>query len=95
VTNRITRVMMTFPKPFLLEGVTGFSPAGRYEVTTEEEPLGDSMTPAYKRISTTIYIPLPPGRIGIGQIVEVDPNELSSILTVSASPPIDNRTDRS
>ena len=42
MTNRITRVMMTFPKPFLLEGVTGFSPAGKYEVTTEEEPLGDA-----------------------------------------------------
>jgi hypothetical protein len=86
--------MMTFPKPFLLEGVTGFSPAGKYEVTTEEEPLGDSMTPAYRRISTTIYIPLPHGRIGIGQIVEVDPSVLSSILTRSEGPD-DNRADRS
>ena len=85
MTNRITRVMMTFPKPFVLEGVTGSSPAGKYEVTTEEEPLGDSMTPAYRRVSTTIYIPLPHGRIGIGQIVEVDPNALSSILSTPES----------
>lgn len=83
MTNRITRAMMTFPKPFSLEGVTGLSPAGKYEVTTEEEPLGDSMTPAYRRVSTTIYIPLPHGRIGIGQIVEVDPLELGRI---TASP---------
>jgi hypothetical protein len=81
MTNRITRVMMTFPKPFLLDGVTGLSPAGKYEVTTEEEPLGDSMTPVYRRVSTTIYIPLPHGRIGIGQIVEVDPNALSILCT--------------
>lgn len=86
---------MTFPKPFLLNGVAGYSPAGDYEVTTEEEPLGDSMTPAYRRISTTIYLPLPPGRIGIGQIVEVDPQELNSILTKSASLPDDVRADRS
>lgn len=84
--NRITRVTMTFPKPFLLDGVTGFSPAGRYEVTAEEEPLGDSVTPAYRRISTTIYIPLPAGRIGIGQIVEVDPEELGCIATIPAGP---------
>lgn len=83
--NRITRVTMTFAKPFLLDGVTGFSPAGRYEVTTEEEPLNDSVTPAYRRISTTIYLPLPPGRVGIGQIVEVDPQELGRIATTAGA----------
>jgi hypothetical protein len=80
MTNRVTRVTMTFAKPFLLDGVKGILPAGRYEVTTEEEPLGDSMEPAYRRVFTTIYIPLPPGRIGIGQIVEVDPQALGRII---------------
>ena len=41
------------------------------------------MTPAYRRISTTIYIPLPHGRIGIGQIVEVD---LKSLMPLSPPP---------
>ncbi len=43
MTNRITRVVVTLPEPFLLAGLGEPVPAGRYEVTTEEEPLGDIM----------------------------------------------------
>lgn len=50
--------------------------AGDYEITTEEEPIGDFMVLAYRRISTTIYIPPPTGRLGIGQIIEINPEQL-------------------
>ena len=36
MTNRITRVVVTLPEPFLLAGLGEPVHAGRYEVTTEE-----------------------------------------------------------
>jgi hypothetical protein len=80
MTNRITRVIVTLHEPFRLAGSDNPVPAGRYEVTTEEEPLGDFMYPAYRRISATIYLPQLPGRIGIGQVIEVDNTELNFLL---------------
>jgi hypothetical protein len=78
MSNRITRFFYTFPTLFKLTGMDEICPAGEYEVTTEEEPIGDFMVPAYRRVSTTIFIPPPMGRPGIGQIIEINPEELSS-----------------
>jgi hypothetical protein len=80
MSNRITHVMVTLSEPFLLTGLTEPVPAGRYEVTTEEEPLGDFMYAAYRRISATIYLPQLPGRIGIGQIIEVTSAEFDALM---------------
>jgi hypothetical protein len=74
--NRIRRFLHTFPSPFRLAEMDVVSAAGDYEITTEEEPIGDFMVPAYRRISTTIYIPPATGRVGIGQIVEINPEQL-------------------
>ena len=57
MTNRVRSVVVTLTKPLLLSGLDEAVPAGRYEVTTEEEPAGDVMYPAYKRISATLYLP--------------------------------------
>lgn len=76
MTNRVRRYIYSFPTPFQLTGMTEICAAGDYEITTEEEPIGDFMMPAYRRISTTIYIPPPTGRIGIGEIVEINPDQL-------------------
>jgi hypothetical protein len=43
MTHRIRQVMVTLAKPFLLSGLDQPIPAGRYQITTEEEPLGDTM----------------------------------------------------
>lgn len=76
--NRIMRFIYSFPTPFKLTGMDEICAAGDYEITTEEEPIGDLIVPAYRRISTTIHIPPPIGRPGIGQIVEIDPQELTA-----------------
>ena len=55
-------------------------PAGRYEVTVEEEPIGDLMFSAYRRISASIYLPRVPGRVGVGQAVALDQSELDMLL---------------
>jgi hypothetical protein len=74
--NRIKRFLHTFPLPFKLAEMDVACDAGDYEITTEEEPIGDFMVLAYRRISTTIYIPPPTGRVGIGQIIEINPEQL-------------------
>jgi hypothetical protein len=76
MSNRKTCFVYSFPTPFKLTGMGEICAAGDYEITTEEEPIGDFIVPAYRRISTTIYIPSPKGRPGIGQVVEIDPQEL-------------------
>jgi hypothetical protein len=80
MTNRITRVMVTLHEPVQISELNAPIPAGRYEVTTEEEPIGDFMFPAYRRISTSIYLPRVPGRIGVGQAVLLNQTELDGLL---------------
>jgi hypothetical protein len=76
MSNRITRFIYSFPTPFKLSGMDEICAAGDYEITTEEQPIGDFIVPAYRRISTTIFIPPPIGCPGIGQILEINPEEL-------------------
>ena len=75
--NRIRHFTYAFPTPFQLTGMAEICAAGDYEVTTEDEPIGNFVLPAYRRVSTTIYIPPPAGRPGIGQVVQIDPNQLT------------------
>lgn len=80
MTNRITRMAVTLPKAYVLRGAGKPIPAGRYEVTMEEEPLGDLMEPAYRRVAASLYVPLPDGRIGIGQILDIDQPDFAALL---------------
>ena len=80
MTNRVKRVKVSFAGPFQLAGMAKAFPPGDYEITTEEEPLGDVMYPAYRRISTQIYLPRPAGQIGLGEILDIDPDELDREL---------------
>jgi hypothetical protein len=80
MTNRTTREFVAFPWPFRLRGMSRMCPAGTYEIMTEEEPIGDFTYAAYRRLSTTIYIPRAAGEIGLGEIIETDPAELSEYL---------------
>ena len=61
-------------------------PAGNYEITTEEEPIGDFTYAGYRRVSTTIYVPLAAGEIGLGEIIETDPAELSEYVLKADNP---------
>jgi hypothetical protein len=85
MTNRIRHVMVTLAEPFLLTNLDQPIPAGDYQITTEEEPLGDSMYSAYRRISATIYVAQVPGRLGVSQNIELTGSELSALLAHSDS----------
>ncbi len=42
------------------------------------------MTPVFKRLSTVIYLPRPPGDTGLGEFFEIDPAELAKLTMISA-----------
>ena len=75
--NRFKTMLMSFPASFRFDGMSDSAPAGMYEITIEEELIGDTVYPVYHRISTSIYIPLPEGRAGIGQIHYISADALA------------------
>ena len=72
-------MLVKIPEPFALKGADKLIPPGEYEVTTEEEPLGDMMEPGYRRIAASIYLPPPPGLMALGQIIELESGELDML----------------
>ena len=77
---RTTRESITFDRPFSLGAVEGLQPAGTYAVDVDEELMEGLSFLAYRRVATTIYLPLRSGRSGSVQAVRVDPRELDATL---------------
>lgn len=78
MSSRTKREMMSFAAPFTVPGLEGAIPAGTYEVETEEELLEELSFPAYRRVSTTIRLPVPGGGASSYQVVRVDPADLEA-----------------
>ena len=57
MTKRTTRKAVTFARPFILKGVDRILPAGDYRVSTDEELIEELSFPAYRRVSTMIFVP--------------------------------------
>jgi hypothetical protein len=57
MTTRTTRKIVTFRRPFLLQGVDRTLPAGQYEVITDEELIEGLSFPVYRRLATMMYVP--------------------------------------
>jgi hypothetical protein len=77
--ERVTRKVVRIERPFRLGDANNL--AGDYEVTIYEEPLGDVMYDAFLRISTKIYLPPTGRRLGIGQFIEIDPQQLEDLVS--------------
>ena len=75
---RTTRASITFDRPFSLTAVDGVQPAGTYAVEIDEELIEGLSFLAYRRIATTIYLPLHQGNQGSVQAVRVEPRELTA-----------------
>ena len=85
---RTTREAVTFDQPFSLHAVDGVQQAGTYVVEVDEELIEGLSFMAYRRVATTIYLPLHTGAAGSVQAVTVNPNELEAArhtLTLSVS----------
>jgi hypothetical protein len=75
---RTTRETVTFDHPFSLMAVDGLQPAGTYTIDIDEELMEGLSFLAYRRVATTIYLPLHQGHQGSVQAVRVDPRELTA-----------------
>jgi hypothetical protein len=84
---RTTRETVTFDHPFSLEAVDGVQPAGTYTVEIDEDLIEGLSFLAYRRVATTIYLPLRYGGAGSVQAVRVDPRELDVTRWRHAPPP--------
>ena len=78
--TRKTKKFVSIPVPFQLTAMEEEWPAGIYEVTTEEEAIGDFMFEAFRRVATTVYLPPRAGDFGMGQFIPVNPAELAEVL---------------
>jgi len=67
-----------FSKPFLLKGVDRILPAGSYRVVTDEELIEGLSFPAYRRVSTMIFVPGVSG--GSTEMITIDPLDLRMAL---------------
>jgi hypothetical protein len=63
--------MVTFSKPFVLNGRDGELPAGQYEILVEEELLHGLSFSAYRRTGTYLTVNAGGGRTELRQISEV------------------------
>jgi hypothetical protein len=77
---RTKRESVTFDRPFSLGAVDGLQPAGTYAVDIDEELMEGLSFLAYRRVATTIYLPLRPGGSGSVQAVRVEARELDATL---------------
>jgi hypothetical protein len=75
---RTTRESITFDRPFSLMAVDDLQPAGTYMIDIDEELIEGLSFLAYRRIATTIYLPLHQGNQGSVQAVQVEPRELTA-----------------
>jgi hypothetical protein len=75
---RTTRETITFNRPFSLAAMDEVQPAGTYAIDIDEELIEGLSFLAYRRIATTIYLPLHRGNHGSVQAVRVDPQELAA-----------------
>lgn len=86
MTVRTRKEIVSFDRPFALNGLDGLRPAGSYEVEIDEQLVEGVSFPAYRRLATWIRLPTKPGYPGVTEILNVDPGELDAALIRDAVP---------
>ena len=76
MTMRTTEKIVTFHRPFCLNGVDRVLPPADYRVVTDEELIEGLSFAAYHRVSTVIFVPAPSG--GGVEMVTIDPLDLEA-----------------
>jgi hypothetical protein len=74
--DRTTRKSITFSRPFELAGVDEKFEAGTYEVETVEELIEGLSFVAYRRVATTIELPVKSLGGSARQVLTIDPKDL-------------------
>jgi hypothetical protein len=78
MTQRTSRRDVVFRAPFFIDGVDGVHPAGTYPVDTDEVLLEELSFTAYRRVATSIMIPLPGSSGGSYQRHTIEPAALEA-----------------
>jgi hypothetical protein len=81
---RTREKMVSFTKPFVLEGVDHALPAGEYRVKTDEELIEGISFPVYRRVATMIFVPAQTQRGSI-EMIAIDPGALQAALDRDAA----------
>ena len=80
MSTRTKQETLTFRHPFTISGVDGVQPAGSYIVQIEEEALESLSFVAYRRVETSMLLPLHPGSTNSVQSILIEPRELEASL---------------
>ena len=80
MTVRTTRKTLTFTRPFRLTAIDEVQPSGTYTVDTEEEVIDGLSFLASRRVATLIHLPSTSSRVGVTQLVTINPSELEAAL---------------
>ena len=83
--ERTTRTVVTFARPFVLDGFDQELPAGDYVVETDEELLQGLSFPVYRRVATTFFADRLPGRSGQKEAWLIDPKTLDAALLLDGT----------
>ena len=81
---RTTTKTVTFRRPFCLKGVDRLLPAADYRVVTDEELIEGLSFPAYRRMSTAIFVPAETGCAV--EMVTIDPLDLQAAQDLDTAP---------
>jgi hypothetical protein len=82
--ERTTTKTVVFHRPFAIGGVDGLLPPGSYAVETEEELIPGVSFLAYRRVRTTMILPIAFGMTTARQVVTIDPEDLEAALVRDA-----------
>ena len=83
--ERTTTTTAVFAHPFMLGSDEGPFPAGSYVIETEEELIPGLSFQAYRRIRTTMNVPIARGIHTALQALVIDPKELERALQLDAA----------
>ena len=78
MTTRTSDKTVTFARPFLLKGIDRELAAGSYRVVTDEELIEGLSFPAYRRVSTVIFVPGQSRHASSVEMVSIDPLDLQA-----------------
>ena len=80
MSTRTKQETVTFGHPFTISGVDGVQPAGSYIVQIEEEALESLWFLAYRRVATSMLLPIHPSSTSSVQSILIEPRELEESL---------------
>ena len=81
---RTTTRTVVFHHPFAIGAVDGLLPSGSYAVETDVEVVPGLSFIAYRRVRTTMTLPIAFGITTARQVVTIDPQELEAALARDA-----------